>query len=194
MKTLLKLFAGIVIIILAGIIGSMASCTTTKLDKEIHKEETTLDSSNTTKIDSTNKTTIIEEVDTTAIIPADTSKGSIPITFFTDTADTSTIIFENTAVVLKIKKKKGKVDYEVIRKEQKVHFKYNRKTTSYTRLKKGSTTEVKKTSKTVDKSLHKTITSLPWWIWLILIIGILVGLYFLMRWINRKFHLNIPGF
>lgn len=114
----------------------LASCTVTK---QVDTEKTH------TKTDSTSITDIVEKIDTTATIAADTATyNNLPLMIFTDTTDITPVILENDKTKLIIKKKKnGKVDIVVIKKEEKVHFQFERRYHNETHLKKAVRTSSK---------------------------------------------------
>lgn len=149
------------------VIFLLASCTVTK--------QTNTDKTNI-KTDSSNVTDITEKIDTTVKIKADTSNyNNLPVTIFTDTADTTPVVLENTTTKVIIKKKKtGKVDITVIKKEQEVKVQFERHTRSETHLKK-AIRMVNKETNTQTRYGHALII-IP-----VILLLLLILLYYLYR-------------
>jgi len=152
------------------------SCETVKKNIDIVKNET--------KVDSTHTKVVKEDVDTFTVDSADTFAIDIPTILFTDTNDTGTYVFDSEDQTIIIKKGKKKTKIIAIDKEEVNHFKYHRETYEQTHLKKAT--------KDYSKSKSVTRIQMPWWLWLILILLFLIGLYVLYRRLKKKYGWTLP--
>ncbi len=161
--------------ILAGLLcAALLTCFGCVSSKKLNKKST---ESDTTFIDKTQeKTEITEKVDTVVYTRVDTTKFSIP------TTDTATVIMDTptSRIEAKYNKKTKHVDVVLIDKAKPVHVYVDRKINTVKKVDIKASGHKKEKSKDLDK---KTF-SLPWWLWLVL--GIILLLYLFYRFYLKK--------
>jgi predicted RND superfamily exporter protein len=154
----------------------LASCTITRQNNQ---EKTK------TETDVTTVTDTVEKVDTTATLKADTANyNNLPLTIFTDTTDTTPVVFENAITKVIIKKKKtGKVDLTVIKKEEKVTVQFERRTHTKKHM--------KKTVRTANRSINTKTSYGPMFY---IVPGICLLLLILLYWLYRRWKRGLLKF
>jgi len=128
--------------------------------KKLHKTKSETDSVFVDK--SETSSVVTEKADTIIYTKADTTEFSVP------TTDTTSVITDTPTyrIEAKYNKKTKKVDVIAINKSVPVHFSVDKKTVY--KQKNNISSKVEKKSE--EKHLDKKTFSVPWWIWLILII------------------------
>ncbi len=136
--------------------------------KKLHKASSKSDTSFVDR--SEVKTEVIEKVDTIVYTKADTTRFSVPST------DTNTVVFDTPTshIEAKYNVKTKKVDVVAIEKAKPIHVLIDRKTNTLSKADIKATGSKKETS----KDLKKSNFSLPWWLWLILALIILLILFY----------------
>lgn len=168
---------------------SLTSCgTITRLVNSTHKKEhTSIDSINHVKKDSlgTSKTVIVEKIDTSVSTKKDSAQVSTPLNNLLK-GDTQTTDNGDIKVEVSYSPVTKKVTVKATTKPQVIPIRQDRTTTTTTQAKVSTTAsnEVKKQTKINDTS--KTVSvkktgDIPWYLWIIGILALLIGAYFLYR-------------
>ena len=151
-------------ILSAILCAALLICFSCVSNKKLNKKSKESDTTFTDK--SQEKTEITEKVDTVVYTKADTTTFSIP------TTDTTTVVIDTPTnrIEAKYNKRTKRVDVVAIEKAKPVHVYVDRKINTVKKADIKASGHKKEKSKDLDK---KTF-SLPWWLWLVLGIVLLL--------------------
>lgn len=154
----------------------LTACGTMKKSVNKHETNSTVKSDSSAQVQT--KTT--EQADTNVVIPGDTTKGVF------DAEDTTVQVIETPDLIITFdserdargKIKPGKKSVKVVTKPKVIPVKINRTTTTNSNVQVKKSAEEKTITKQIEK--QRTSFSLPWYIWLILLLALAFGIWRLL--------------